>query len=159
MSELSRAVEARFAFMVRRDAEYLCWRFLDSPSGLHRALDLRDEQGRFAGYVVVQVPRPGESLGYLVDMLARDERTLAAAFSAAILLLEQAGARAIRATAIDGSWWNAELRRAGFLPPKADNQLALILWENDPAHPLCVAARDATRWYLTDGDRDDETMG
>ena len=110
------------------------------------------------GYVVVQLPRAGETLGYLVDVLALDERALAAALSAGLASLERAGAGAVRATAIDGSW-SGVLQRSGFLAPKADNHLRVIVWENDPAHPLCRAAADLSRWYLTDGDRDDETMG
>ena len=51
------------------------------------------------------------------------------------------------------------LEEAGFLPPKPENHLSVIVRIHEPAHPLAQAALDASRWYLTDGDRDDETMG
>lgn len=156
---LSRVVEKRFAFMVRRDARYLDWRFLKSPSRLHRAFGLFAKSGALAGYVVVQLPRPGETLGYLVDLLADDPAVVAAAIETALAVLEASGASAVRATAIDGSWWKGRLEEAGFLPPKAENHLKVILWTNDAGHALSTSARDAARWYLTDGDRDDETMG
>jgi hypothetical protein len=35
----------------------------------------------------------------------------------------------------------------------------VILYVHEPGHPLVAAAREVRRWYLTDGDRDDETMG
>ena len=155
---LARAVEKRFALMIRRDKTYLDWRFFQAPSGLHRVAGLYERE-RFRGYVVVQLPRPGERLGYLVDLLAEDDAAAAGAILAALDLLDFAGAAAVRATAVDGSWWSAQLARAGFLPPKRANHLWVYVRPLDPAHALMERARDASKWYLTDGDRDDETMG
>jgi GNAT superfamily N-acetyltransferase len=156
---ISTAVEPRFSWMVHRDAAYLDWRFSKSPSGLHRRIGVFDASGGFAGYSVVQLPRAGESVGYLVDVLGRDDAVVSAAIEAALARIEASGAAVVRATAIDGSWWNTTLARAGFLPPRPENHLIVILYVHDAAHPLARAARDTTRWYLTDGDRDDETMG
>lgn len=156
---LARAVEKRFALMVRRDAAYLDWRFAKGPSGLHRVIGIYAARGELAGYSVVQLPRPGECTGYLVDLLARDDAAVAAAIEGGLARLESAGASLVQATAIDGSWWNERLQRAGFLAPKPDNHLIVILYTHDREHPLARAARDAAAWYLTDGDRDDETMG
>jgi GNAT superfamily N-acetyltransferase len=159
VEELSREIEKKFALMVRRDAEYLNWRFARSPSRLHRAIGLYRASGELDGYAVVQLPRAGEHVGYVVDVLARDETSVAAAIAAALSRLESAGAALVQATAIDGSWWSTELERAGFRPPKPENHLTVILHVHDREHPLARAARDASKWYLTDGDRDDETMG
>lgn len=156
---LSREVEKSFALIVRRDAAYLDWRFTRSPSGLHRVIGIHAEDGALAGYCVVQVPRADECVGYLVDVLARDDAAVAAAIESGLALLESAGASLVKATAINGSWWCGWLERAGFVPPKSDNHLFVIVHVNDRAHPLAQAARDASTWYLTDGDRDDETMG
>lgn len=158
VAELSRQVEPRFALMVRRDADYLDWRFLRGPSRLHRAIGLFDG-ARLAAYVVVQVPRAGESVGYLVDLLAPDDALVAAALEAGLVELERARASVVEATAIDGSWWNGVLTDAGFQPPRPGNHLSVIVHVHDAGHPLGQAARDPRRWYLTDGDRDDETMG
>jgi GNAT superfamily N-acetyltransferase len=156
---LALRVAKRFSWMVRRDPQYLAWRFLSAPSGLHRCFSIHGRDGGFRGYVVVQPPRPGENVGYLVDLLAEEEPAVAAGISGALAELEALGARAVRATAIDGSWWRGRLDEAGFLPPKPENHLSVIVHVHDPAHPLAQAALDASRWYLTDGDRDDETMG
>ncbi len=158
VADLSRAIEPRFALMVRRDSDYLDWRFLRGPSGLHRAHGLW-RGADFVGYVVIQVPRPGEAVGYLVDVLAADDAALDAAIELALRELEAAGASLVRATAVDGSWWSSVLERAGFQRPRADNHLTVIAHLQDAAHPLAAAAREPARWYLTDGDRDDETMG
>jgi hypothetical protein len=156
---LAREVEKRFAFMIRRDAAYLNWRFVGSPSKLHRAFGVYDRVEVLVGYAVVQRPRPGETIGYLVDVVARDERALAAAIEAGLAELESAGAGLVRATAIDGSWWNRVLVDKGFRAPKPDNHLIVILHPHQVEHPLVKAARDVRGWYFTDGDRDDETMG
>lgn len=157
--EVAREVESRFGLMVRRDADYLNWRFLRAPSGLHRAFGLRDARGRLEGYAVVQLPRPGEGIGYLVDVLARGPAGVAAALETALAALESAGASLVRATALDGSWWRERLREAGFRPPKPDNHLIVILHPHRADHALVAAARRTADWYFTDGDRDDETMG
>jgi hypothetical protein len=115
--------------------------------------------GELAAYVVVQAPREGLGIGYLVDVLAADEAALAQALEAGLAQLEAAGAELVQSTAVDGSWWQARLVEAGFQSPRAENHLLVILHTNRPEHPLARAARDASRWYLTDGDRDDETMG
>jgi hypothetical protein len=155
---LSRLVEPAFGFMLRRDARYLNWRFLAAPSKLHRAIGVYDG-ARLAGYAVVQLPRKGEHLGHLVDVLGRDERAVRAAIGEGLLEQEREGASAVQATAIDGSWWSERLREAGFLAPKSENHLTVILHPLQPEHPLAVAAADARSWYFTDGDRDDETVG
>ncbi len=157
--DVARRVEPRFAFMVRRDPDYLDWRFLRSPSGLHRALGLYDAAGDFRGYVVVQVPRPGESTGFLVDVLAAEEAEVDAAFLAGLAALERSGARAVKATAVVGSWWEQRLRGAGFAASRPEATMIVILHAHGADHPLTSAAREAARWYFTDGDRDDETMG
>ena len=157
--ELSAATEERHSAMVRRDAEYLNWRFVDSPSGLHRVLGLF-EGGTLAAYAVIQVPGPGGPPGgFLVDVLARDEEAQRAAVAAGLAELERLGASYVQATAIDGSSWQRTLEQSGFQPPKPDNHLLVILYVHDPEHPLVAAARNPAGWYFTDGDRDDETMG
>lgn len=92
VDELSQRVERDFAFMVRRDADYLDWRFLRNPSGRHRAFGVYDRDDRFHGYVVIELPRPGSPAGFLVDALAPDPKALAAAFEGALVHLSAAGA-------------------------------------------------------------------
>ncbi len=156
--ELSRAVEARFEFMVRRDAEYLNWRFVDAPSRQHRVLGAFDGGNKLVGYAVIQ--SSGHSgVGYLVDLLAPSDAARDGLIAAALGALGSSGASLVRATAIDGSWWSLVLAQSGFVPARADNHLVVILYVHQVDHRLSKAAADASRWYFTDGDRDDETMG
>lgn len=156
--ELSRRMEPRYPLMVRRDAAYLNWRFVDTSARLHRSVGVYTPAGELAGYAVVQLPREA-GLGYLVDVLAPEPAAEAAAVDAGLSLLEAEGAFAAQATAIDGSHWERVLRRAGFLAPKPENYLIVIAYVHRDGHPLSEVALRASKWYLTDGDRDDETMG
>jgi GNAT superfamily N-acetyltransferase len=156
---LSRELEARHDLCFERDAGYVEWRFLRAPSKLHRVLGAFDPSGAFVGYAAVQLPRPGECVGWMSDLLAPRADAAHALWSAAIEALAAAGASVVKATAVDGSHWQRELAGNGFLPPKAANHLYVYRRVLLPEHPIVPATADASRWYLTDGDRDDETMG
>jgi GNAT superfamily N-acetyltransferase len=156
---LSRQLERQHPFMVRRDAPYLDWRFLRNPSGLHQACGAFGADGRCTGYVVWQRPRPGEAVGFLVDLITAEPEPAAALVAAALAALRAAGASVVQSTAIDGSPWAAQLEGFGFLRPKAENHLIVIRYVHERSHPLVAASAQAARWFLTDGDRDDETMG
>lgn len=158
VDDIAKEVERRFAFMVRRDHDYLNWRFIDAPSGLFRAHGVYEPSGKLRGYAVIQLPRPGETVGYLVDLLAVDEEAFAAAMDAALGHLRKAGASVARAWAIEGSWWESRLVYSGFRPPKKEDFKIVIAYIHDREHPLGVAAKDPASWYFTDGDRDDETV-
>ena len=159
VAALSRRVAARHAWMVQRDADYLNWRFVDNHSHAHQVLGLFDGDRRLVGYVVVQLPTHAHAVGYLVDILGEDESVEVAAVEAGLSALQAGGASLAQATAIDGSGWSRRLQGSGFLEPRPENHLAVIVNLLDPAHPLAQAALDPTGWYMTDGDRDDETMG
>lgn len=156
VGELSKRVEARYGFMVRRDAEYLTWRFQRGKSRLHRCFGVYQDGG-FRGYVVVQLPREGELHGFVVDLLA-EGTARNACLAAGLVALDYADASIVHASAVDGSGWATELRSAGFSPAADRNQMKIILHAHAAEHPVTQAARRTARWYFTDGDRDDETM-
>ncbi len=159
VGRLSMDVAKNFSFMVRRDAAYLDWRFLKNTSRLHRAFGVFDRQDHFRGYVVVQIPREGDALGYLVDVLGDDAPSVAAAIEGGLRQLATAGASQVRATAIDGTWWMRALAGAGFRDRGQEDWRILVLRVHRQDHAIVEAARDVEHWYFTDGDRDDETMG
>ncbi|MFT5284798.1 MAG: GNAT superfamily N-acetyltransferase [Planctomycetota bacterium] len=158
VGELSKLVEPGFDLMVRRDAEFLNWRFIDAPSGRQKAFGIYKDDA-LAGYVVIQPPVEPGGIGWIVDLLAPEEWAIAAALTTGLDQLEQAGALAARATAVDKSWWQRILNKAGFLAPKAANHLFVYTYPLLDSHPVLDAATDASRWYLCDGDRDDDPIG
>lgn len=157
--DVARPLERNFSLMVRRDADYLNWRFIDTPSKRQRALAAYGPGRALVGYAVIQPPLEPGGVGHFVDLVAPEPAARAALVLASLEELRRAGALAVQATAVDGSAWAAELLAAGFLRPRPENHLIVILHVHQPDHPLARAASDASRWYLTDGDRDDETVG
>ena len=151
-------VETRFDYMVRRDHRYLNWRFIEAPSGLFRAQGVYAGSGELRGYVVVQLPRPGEVVGFIVDLLAIDDVAFAAAMDTALGHLSAAGASVARAYAMKNSWWEQQLHRCGFCSPKRNGYKEVGAYTILPDHPMTPAAMNTARWYFTDGDRDDETV-
>jgi len=155
---VTESVSANWPWMVRRDHAYLNWRFLSAPSGRFQAHGAFDPSGRMVGYVVVQMPDKGEKVGYLVDLLGLDEVAVAALLEVALRHLHKAAASVARAHAIAGSWWERTLRGAGFRAGKRADYKIIIVHSNAADHPLAQAARDPSKWYFTDGDRDDELV-
>ena len=106
---------------------------------------------------MVQLPREGELHGFIVDLLA-EGAAREAAMAAGLASLDYADASIVHCTAIDGSGWASELKGAGFSKAADRNVMKVILHPNDEDNPVTQAARRTSRWYFTDGDRDDETM-
>ena len=157
-TNLWRKVAGRWPWMVRRDADWLNWRFLDAPSGRFRAIGVHDG-GAFAGYAVVQVPEDGGRVGCLVDVLAAGDAALAGAVEGAMSYLEAQGISAVKSHAIEGSWWEGRLQAFGFQAPKAEDRKIVIAYVHDEDHPLGRTVLEPHTWYFTDGDRDDELVG
>ncbi len=151
-------VAKSYPWMVRRDAAYLNWRFFDSPNARFTAWRLDGPDGQAAGYVVVQAPFDGRGVGYLVDLVAPDPRAHGAGIACAVAGLHQLGASVVRAHAIADSDWQGQLMDAGFQPPKAQDEKWVIVLVHQSEHPLAQIAMDASRWFFTDADRDDELV-
>jgi predicted N-acetyltransferase YhbS len=147
-----------YPWMVRRDHEYLNWRFIDAPSGRFQAQGAFESDGRMVGYCIVQLPVQGDPVGHLVDVVGMTDPAIDACVEASLGHLAKSGASVVRAHAIEGSWWERRLRRSGFRGPKRDDYKIVIAHIHDEAHPLAGAGLDPSSWYFTDGDRDDELV-
>ena len=97
-------------------------------------------------------------MGHVVDLLAYDEVAFAGAMEAGLSHLLKAGASVARAHAIQGSWWEARLRWAGFRAPKRQDAKIVIAYTHQEEGALVAAASKPESWYFTDGDRDDELV-
>ncbi len=155
---LARAVGERFPWMVRRDADWLNWRFFDSPNRRFEALRVLDPEGDPAAYAVLQRPEPGRRLGFLVDLVGREEAARRAALEGVLARFGEQGVQAVRTHAIRGSAWEEWLREHRFQAPKPQDEKWVIAYVHQPDHPLAQAALDPTSWFFTDADRDDELV-
>ena len=156
--EVAKRVAENSPWFIRRDHEYLNWRFFDAPSGRFRAHGVYEPGGALQGWCVVQLPERGETAGYVVDLVAVDDIAFAGAMEAGLGHLRKAGASVARAHAVVGSDWDRRLRRSGFRAPKADDVRPIILKVLDESHPLVATARKPATWFFNDADRDAELI-
>ncbi len=156
---VAETVAARHPWFIRRDHEYMNWRFVDAPSGRFRCHGVYQPDGSMCGWCVVQLPERGETAGYVVDLVAVDDVAFAAALEAGLGHLRKAGASVARAHAVVGSGWEQELKGSGFRPSKADDVRPIIMHVLDEGHPISEVARQPSKWFWTDADRDAELIG
>lgn len=156
---LSSHVEQGFDWMVHRDAAYLRWRYLKAPCQRFIPLGIRDRAGALIAYAVVQRPAPSKrdpagSLGFIVDLVGSDQAAEAMALDVALTALAREGAAVVRAYGMRGSHWEGTLERGGFRRPRGYKEVGA--YPLLPDHPLASSTVDTSRWFFTDGDRDDE---
>lgn len=155
--ELSQALERCHALALRRDPEWLDWRFFHARSQVFRAFGLY-RGDKLVAYFVLQRPS-ADGVAWLADAAASNEAASDAAGAAALAQARADGACAVRANAIDGGPWARLLDRWGYQDPRPHDHLIVIAHIHAPSHPAAQEALDASRWWFTDADRDDETMG
>ncbi len=165
---IGKAVATKHTWMVRRDADYLNWRFFDSPHAAFGAFRVLDARGEPKAYGVYQWPLKedgpprgagaGNGVGHLVDLVAVDPDAQAAALEAGLERLAARGAQVVRSHAIRGSAWQKWLQAHAFQAPKAQDEKWVIVHLLNADHPMTKIAMDPTRWFFTDGDRDDELV-
>lgn len=140
-----------------RDAAYLNWRYVDTPTRKHRAVEVRRGDA-LAGFCVFEV---GAGRGFLVDLLGADAAAEDAAVAAALAELRAAGCGLALLSTMPCARLAAALRRNGFLahPRRKPFRTAtpfIVRVLREDARPSPAELVDPTGWYLLDGDRDVE---
>jgi 2-polyprenyl-3-methyl-5-hydroxy-6-metoxy-1,4-benzoquinol methylase len=138
-----------YAILVKRDAAYIKWRYLDCPDNLHHVFAVR-RRGKLTGWGIFSIR--GNTLIWgdaLCDPLyARDMNFLLCH------VIEKMG---VPVTQIAGwfsptpEWWNAELTKMGFFVQNEPNNLSpcVILFDPDFSRDLFEK-----KFYYTMGDSD-----
>jgi len=144
--------------ILRRDAEYLNWRYADNPLWDYLMLLARDEQGRPAGFIVaVAEKRFGLQIGYIVDMLAApDGDYLGELIRSALARLNERGIHAVGTTTTEPGQFR-DLARAGFLRPPGwlvPKRFYLVYRVRPDLAGAMVRLRNLDEWFLTFGDWD-----
>ena len=139
--------------ILRRDAAYLRWRWLDQPGGRWTMLGVRDGDGRLRG-ITVEGMKEGEMhgpspVGRIGDLLADGPTATRVLLDAATRTLESNGCGIVLLDLNDPRPWSrSACVRAGFLPRGRGPNVHLA------GLPGSDAARDLDSWYLTLGDTD-----
>jgi GNAT superfamily N-acetyltransferase len=112
LDRLWSAVAPRHDIAVKRDANYLRWRFLSNPENNYHLLCYKDE-GQLLGYAVWKLYHAREL--EIVDLLAEDDESVGAALvKAAVGVGLRLGAESIKMWLTRSSPLHANLERMGF---------------------------------------------
>jgi GNAT superfamily N-acetyltransferase len=147
-------VAPKFSFAVRRDAQYLQWKYIALPHIRYNIVAL-DRGSTVAGYAVFRhVDEPRGRVTALVDLLADpdDRQALATLLSAVERDARSAGSDKIRAFVMNASYRQA-MRRQGYF--RVHSTIELVAKVNAvPVGPEFYAHRDA--WHVMFGDSDQD---
>lgn len=154
------AVAPSLPIALARDAKYLDWRYVDTPTKRHRIL-LAERGATLDGYVVIESVKENPGRGYVVDVLGRDAEAEDALLTAALDALAADGHSLALCSTMPCPRVSAMLARNGFFPhPKktpfrtATPFIVRVL--RDDARPTSEECLDPKGWYVFDGDRDVE---
>jgi hypothetical protein len=146
----------RYTAIVRRDHEFLNWRFARCPNATYTVLLAEDPAGAVRGYLVLRVVRESrETVGHLVDFLYDD----GGAFDR---LVREGLLRLIRARVdhalvlVTNEEARGRLERAGFAEQEFVAPVPFVFdWlSGDGPETDDRTLREARNWYVTYGDTD-----
>lgn len=140
-----------------RDAEFLNWRFVDTPTQKHRVLGAY-RGAEFVGYVVIEA---AHGRGYVVDLLGLDAAVEDALLRSAFAAFRAEGCGLALLSTLPCERIASALKRNGFFPhPKATPfrtatpYIVRVLRQDLEPRPDSLL--DPRQWYILDGDRDVE---
>ena len=144
---LAREANPGYGAVVRRHAEYLNWRYLDSPIRGHEIVAARRD-GRLVGYAVVTTDRETPAI---VDVFSIPAPRLMEGLLRGILgWLRRRGAASVTMSLLAPAFWAPMLKRTGF---RARETAPVMLQAGAP--PAWAPRLDhSSPWLLTHGDGD-----
>jgi GNAT superfamily N-acetyltransferase len=153
-TDLWERVSSKFSFAVRRDADYLQWKYIALPYIRYNVVAL-DHGSTVEGYAVFRhIDTPGGRITALVDLLADpgDREALAALLSAVERDSRAAGSNKIRAFVMNAAFRNA-MRGQGYFPVRSTIDLVVKV-NAVPVGPDFYEDRAA--WHVMFGDSDQD---
>ena len=146
-SRLSVRVGSGFDFCLARSAAYLTWRYMENPTRRCEFVTVRRNE-ELVGYAVVSQENEQASL---LDVFGVGEsRVITALLRGTVALLRNRGCQRVGCTLLDSHPWLPVLKRLGFF---ARESTPLMLSVPAPTGAQ-ASGRAASRWFVTEGDRD-----
>jgi GNAT superfamily N-acetyltransferase len=143
---------------VRRNAEYLNWRYVAMPTHRHERLAAVTATGEVAGYVVWRpVPADGERIVRVLDVVWDPEHrgALETLLLAVVDLARTERASQVLCAAAHPTLTRV-LRSLGFVPNRREEFHMVSNWERSFTQ---AEVTDIRRWHLTLGDADGDIWG
>lgn len=149
ITDLFEHCASKYGWILRRDKEYLDWRFLANPDQYH--IWIASREGKTAGYLVTREGHFGELRGgYLADFLVKEDfpEVFQELLFSAASSLRSAGVDFLAAWAVKASLYQRILSRCGFLQLKP---VPIICYKNDVGLQFVEGQH---RWHFTISDSD-----
>lgn len=160
VDDLFAAVAPSLPIALVRDARYLDWRYVDTPTRKHHIL-IAERGTELDGYVVYESASASQGRGYVVDVLGRDPDAEDALLRAALAALAADGNALALCSTLPSPRVASMLARNGFFahPKRTPFRTAtpfIVRVLREDASPGAGDLLDPENWYVFDGDRDVE---
>lgn len=149
VGELWRKVAQEYDWILKRDKNYLAWRFVHNPDEYSIWLARRSE--KTIGYLVVKLGQfSGLTVGYLADFVVEEEspEVFTALLYNAVRLLRTTGCDMLSAWSVRGSVYQKVLSRFGFFRYAP---VPIICYKNDLGLQFI---HGHNKWHFTMADSD-----
>ena len=140
----------RYRFIGDRSEPFLRWRFAERPGIASEFALLVDSGGALRAYAVILEKEPGIAL--VADFLGADDRALHELLARLMPALRARGFKSAKTFFLGAPAVASVLKSHGFQERSCAKYIVVGAGANLPAPP--AGFDDASRWYLTEGDRD-----
>jgi hypothetical protein len=148
-------VGPHYIFMVKRDAKYLKWRYIDCPDKIYHFFSLR-KKGKLIGWGVFKTK--GNTLVWGDTLFSNKNESIVSYFLSRVVYKYFQGVKSIEGWFSNRpEWWTKELFKAGFKNMAEPNNITLIYKKfclNNHAACLFEEKKIKKSLYYTMGDTD-----
>jgi hypothetical protein len=146
-SDLARSIGSRYGVCIQRSAEYLNWRYVNSPLYRYELITVR-RAGALLGYAVFL--QEGED-AMLVDLFgAAEDAVLSALVVHGVALMMTRGVQTLSAGVVESHPWRGLLEHHGF---RAREVSPMMIYASSGSE-FCAGIKKQQTWLLMQGDRD-----
>lgn len=135
--------------MTRKDAAYLTWKYLQSPSGVRRLYALRRNAG-VDGWIVIE-SQPESEAGFIIDLMAATDTTVHELIAFAVKTLRREGCRSAAFLALEHNRYFPAFSHFGFRPRPDVKRFFVYLADALRGH---AQLQQPHHWFITIGDCD-----
>lgn len=154
IAEMGMQALSRHRVYLKKDKDYLNWRYIDNPTGRHRCFAAY--QGKDPkGFMVME---NAGGLSYIVDLIAVDGEAREDLLAFAVQEGLKGGARMQESMALEGDEVNGLLLSRGFKCRPRYGLLPFMIKMGPSGDDLKPIVTDPGLWYLSHGDKDAEHM-
>ncbi len=137
--------------MTEKNKEYLQWKYVDSPNA-DRALYCLKDNNKVYGFAALEA---SGNIGYIVDMLALDERALQFLIAGIVRHFKKANKDSVVFVTLENNMYTGTLEKSGFVKRPETKDFYIYLKNSVPDKEYFTRPEN---WFITIGDCDIEKL-